>query len=120
MICDAVVIDLDLCLAENGVLRADIILVYINVLLIRDVELAVLVWQDSDIICVVFLHVGALIVILHRNAVLDLSLKSVMSHLLLSFLTSLVINLNRQTLLLAHLACKFSRTLRDTILSDFV
>ena len=95
-------------------------LVDVNVALIRDVEHFVLVWQDYDIILIVFLDVGAVTVILHRNAVLDLSLKSVMSHLLFALLASLVIDLDRQVLLLADLTSKLSRTLRDAILSDLV
>ena len=120
LICDAVVINFVLCLAEHGVFGADLMLVDINVALIRDVEHFVLVWQDYDIILIVFLDVGAVTVILHRNAVLDLSLKSVMSHLLFALLASLVIDLDRQVLLLADLTSKLSRTLRDAILSDLV
>ena len=120
LICDVVVINFDLCLAEHGVFGADLMFVDVNVALIRDVEHFVLVWQDCDIIRIVFLNVGAVTVILHRNAVLDLSLKSVMSHLLFALLASLVINLDRQVLLLAHLTLKLSRTLRDAILSDLV
>ena len=120
LICDAVVINFVLCLAEHGVFGADLMLVDINVALIRDVEHFVLVWQDYDIILIVFLDVGAVTVILHRNAVLDLSLKSVMSHLLFALLASLVVDLDRQVLLLADLTSKLSRTLRDAILSDLV
>ena len=120
LICDAVVINFVLCLAEHGVFGADFMLVDVNIALIRNVEHFVLVWQDYDVIWVVFLNVGAFIVILHWYAVLDLGLKSVMSHLFLSLLTSLVIYLYRQVLLLTDLTSKFSRTLRNAILSDFV
>ena len=120
MIRDAVVINFVLSLAEHGIFRADFMLVDVNVTLVRNIENFVLIWQNRDVIWVVFLNVGAVIVILHRNAILDLGLKSVMSHLLLSLLTSLVIDLDRQVLLLSDLTRKLSRTLRDAILSDFV
>ena len=108
LICDSAVINFVLCLAEHGVLGADLMLVDVNVALIRNVPLLVLVWKDYHVIRVVFLNVGAVTVILHRNAVLDLCLKSVMSHLLFSLLTSLVIDLNRQVLLLTDLTSKLN------------
>ena len=108
MICDAVVINFVLSLAEHGIFRADFMLVDVNVTLVRNIENFVLIWQNRDVIWVVFLNVGAVIVILHRNAILDLGLKSVMSHLLLSLLTSLVVDLDRQVLLLSDLTRKLS------------
>ena len=104
MLNNCVISDWVLRFAENGVLRPDVVLVYVDVGATWHIEFSVLVWQNCHLVWVVLLHHNSTFVRLYRNAVLDIVLQLIVASFKLVLLAVLVTDLDRESLLLAILS----------------
>lgn len=117
---DSLVIHWVLDNAEESVLTPDIVPVYVHKLAIRLVKFLVLVGKDRDFIGVVGSLHAAILILACRDAALNLSLQIVVTLLKFALVARLIVDLQRNLLLLTHFAGKLCGTLSDAALCHLV
>ena len=117
---NVLVFDFVFDLAEEGVLRADLVLVHWHVTAVGHVVLLVLAGKDSCLVGDVHLLHVAIFAHLLRDAALNLVLQVVVPLLNLGLFSGLIVDLQRDLLLLAQFVGQVCRALRDASLSHLV